>query len=309
MLTASPEKFHQFALQSIPRTIPIVVFSTGVVLVHRFYGLRLAVAALPISVMGIAIAFYVGFKNSQAYERFWEARTIWGGIVNTSRSWAVAVLDLIRPLEGDEPDTLRSVQRELVYRQLAWVEALRITLRGEKDARDIVGPLLPEGELEALSAHPSLPLALLHRQSERVEELVAAGRIVGMVPHQDFRTNLRELVTQQGQCERIKNTPLVPHYTMAATLFVRIFVYLVPFALVEALADPTEWAVVPVAAIIGWMFDSMDRIGKYTEDPFSGTATDIPMTTLCRNIERDLRGLLGEKDLPPKLVAKDGVLD
>lgn len=308
MLTASPEKFHQFALQSIPRTIPIVVFSTAVVLLHRFYGLRLAVAALPISVMGIAIAFYVGFKNSQAYERFWEARTIWGGVVNTSRSWAIGVLDMVRPLDGDDGAS-KAIHRELVYRHLAWIHALRLTLRGETTAAEVVRPFLPEGEFEGLSKHPSLPLALLHRQSERIEELVAEGRVVGIVTHQDFRTSLRELVTQQGQCERIKNTPLVPHYTMAATLFVRIFVFLVPFALVEALADPTEWAVVPMSAIIGWMFDSMDRIGKYTEDPFSGTATDIPMTALCRNIERDLRGLLGETDLPPKLQAKDGVLD
>ena len=82
-----------------------------------------------------------------------------------------------------------------------------------------------------------------------------------------------------------------------------------PFALVEQLADPTESAVVPMSVVIGWRFDSMDRIGEYTEDLSNGTSTDIPMSTLCRNIERDLRGLLGETDLPLKWEAKHGVLD
>jgi ion channel-forming bestrophin family protein len=312
MFTPSPHRIRLVALESLPRTIPVGAFSMVLVLIHRHYGLRFSVAALPISVMGIAIAFYVGFKNSQAYDRFWEARKIWGAIVNTSRSWAIGALDLVQLPEGrslsDQP-TLAAIHKELVYRHIAWVHTLRLTLRGEDGFAKVAAAFLSEEEVNDLRASDKPTLALLRRQSQRVEELVAAGYLRGFVGHQDLRFSLRDMIAQQGQCERIRNTPLVPHYTAVATLFVRIFVFLVPFALIESLADPTEWAVVPVAVIIGWMFDTMDRIGKDTEDPFTGTATDIPMTALSTAIERDLRALLGETELPKLRQPVDGVLD
>jgi ion channel-forming bestrophin family protein len=312
VFTASPHRVRRIAIESLPRTIPVGVFSMVLVLFHRHYGLRFSVAALPISVMGIAIAFYVGFKNSQAYDRFWEARKIWGAIVNTSRSWAIGTLDLVQLPEGrplNEAPTLGEIHKELVYRHLAWVHALRLALRGEDGFAKAVGGFLSKDELNDLQASDKPTLALLRRQSQRVEELAASGYLRGFVGHQDLRFSLRDMIAQQGQCERIRNTPLVPHYTVIATLFVRVFVFLVPFALIESLADPTEWAVVPVAVIIGWMFDTMDRVGRNTEDPFTGTATDVPMTALSTAIERDLRALLGESELPKLREPVEGVLD
>lgn len=312
MFTTSPHRVRRVALESLPRTIPVALFSMVLVVFHRQYGLRFSVAGLPISVMGIAIAFYVGFKNSQAYDRFWEARKIWGAIVNTSRSWAMGALDLVKLPEGSsaaDGPALAEIHKELVYRHLAWVHTLRLALRGEEGFAKEVARFLSKDELHDLLASDKPTLALLRRQSQRVEELVADGYIRGFVGHQDLRFSLRDMIAQQGQCERIRNTPLVPHYTIIATLFVRVFVFLVPFALIESLADPTEWAVVPVAVIIGWMFDTMDRVGKDTEDPFTGTATDVPMTALSTAIERDLRALLGETELPKLHAPVEGVLD
>jgi hypothetical protein len=104
----------------------------------------LRVPFLPISVMGIAVSFYAGFKNNASYERFWEARKIWGAIVNESRSWADAVLCYVMP--GDGSEAARSVRRELVVRQLAWVNALRLQLRATSR---LEGRLTSRGRLRA----------------------------------------------------------------------------------------------------------------------------------------------------------------
>jgi len=311
MILSSPHRYVQIARWSLPRAVPIFVLSSGIVLLNGVVHFHLAATTLPISILGTAVAFYVGFKNNQAYDRFWEARTAWGAIVNTSRTFAVAVLDHVRaPSAVDaSAEAIGAVRRELVLRHIAWVNALRCALRREVDWH-LLSRLLPAAEVEEAQRQPNVPTYLLRVQSAQIEELVARGFVRGEARHFDLRTSIRLLYDHQGTCERIKNTPLVPHYTAASTLLVWLYIVLIPFSLLNVLeGETTMWAVVPVATLIGWLYDTMDRIGRFTENPFEGLPTDVPMTTLCRTIEIDLRAMLGEHELPAPVAPTNMVLD
>lgn len=285
----------------------------------------------PLSVIGIAVAFYIGFKNSQSYDRFWEGRKIWGGIVNYSRTWANNVLSYV---END-----KEAQRILIYRQLAWINALRIQLRqpnsfsikenraveklfekhGEKNpVCDDLGYFLDNKELADLENRKNVATNIVKNQALHLKKLLAEGKITEF-DKQIFHNNLEEMYNLQGKCERIKNTPFPRQYAYFSTLFTWIFVLLIPFGLLsvfeEELTELTlasDWWYISLmiffSVLISWIFTTMEKIGSNSEDPFEGRINDVPMTALCRTIEIDLRDMLDEKDLPAKVQAQDNIL-
>jgi putative membrane protein len=122
---------------------------------------------------------------------------------------------------------------------------------------------------------------------------------------------LRSFYALQGKNERIKKFPLPRQYANMSRYFVGIFIVLLPFSMVPELLKLDTWGIwlsVPIAVLIGWVYVMMEVVGDYSENPFQGMANDIPMMSLCRTIEIDLREMLGEKDLPPAIEAKNGVL-
>ena len=304
----------------------IAVFSA-----YAYFGFSfLRVPFLPIATVGTAVAFYVGFKNNASYERFWEGRKIWGGIVNTSRSWCTSVVSYIDV--GDDSDEAQATRRELVYRQLAWVNALRLQLRRtsrffDKPARGTarrlkrhaehmrndwdaeLSPFLSPEELTAVSAQKNSATHLLMRQGQQLAGFVQAKRLdlfhqIAMMEH------ITEFYALQGKCERIKNTPFPRQYAEYSRIFTKVFVFLVPFGLLDVFGDQIGSAVgtidtmapalpmVVSAALVSWVFSTMEAIGDASEDPFERSMNDVPMNALSRTIEIDLRSMLGETDLP-----------
>ncbi|HVH41240.1 MAG TPA: bestrophin family ion channel [Labilithrix sp.] len=311
MILSSSHRYLHIARWSLPRALPILLLSTGIVLLNHVVRFHLAATTLPISILGTAVAFYVGFKNNQAYDRFWEARTAWGAIVNTSRAFAVGALDHVRAPTGSgiTAGDVSGIQRALVLRHLAWVNALRLALR-RQHSWDELSRFLPADELAEAKRQPNVPTYLLRVQSRAIEDLVDRGLVSGVGRHLDFRVVIRNLYDHEGTCERIKNTPLVPHYTAAATLLVWLYIVLIPFSLLNVLeGETTIWAVVPIATLIGWLYDTMDRIGRLTENPFDNQPTDVPMCALCRTIEIDLLAMLGERELPLPVKPREMILD
>lgn len=300
----------------------------------------LRVPFLPIATVGTAVAFYVGFKNNAAYERFWEGRRIWGGIVNASRSWAVAVTSYVDI--GDDGMAARELRRELVMRHLAWVNALRLQLRKtsrffDKPARSTrrrlarhaehmrndwereLAPFTPPEELAEVSAKANAATHLMAKQAAQIAALVKTQRIdlfhqVAMAEH------ITELFALQGACERIKNTPFPRQYAEFSRVFTIVFSILVPFGLLDVFADHIDRAMTTIehltpilpmllaSCLITWVFTTMEGIGDSSEDPFERSMNDVPMNALCRTIEIDLRQLLGETELPPKEAAIDNLL-
>jgi ion channel-forming bestrophin family protein len=300
----------------------------------------LRVPFLPIATVGTAVAFYVGFKNNAAYERFWEGRKIWGGIVNASRSWATAVVSYIDV--GNEGPEAQEMRRELVYRHLAWVNALRLQLRRtsrfhhkpapstrrrlERHAEHMrndwdheLRPFLAEDELAETSAKANAATHLLVRQGTCIAGLVKAERLD--LFHQIAMMELvTELYALQGQCERIKNTPFPRQYAEFSRVFTLVFTFLIPFGLLDVFADhldasmTTLQTLTPVLPmffsswLISWVFTTMEGIGDASEDPFERSMNDVPMNALSRTIEIDLRQMLGETEVPGKEEVIDDIL-
>jgi putative membrane protein len=319
---------------------PLGLYAGAIVAGYSIGGQEwLQLPPMSVGVLGTAVSFYLGFKGSAAYERLWEARKIWGGIVNTSRTWGTLVTTFVSDLHREQPGEtpLAEVHRELLYRHVAWLAALRLQLRRPKPwehrasindtYRELYGtldtsderlaklwdPLLSPEEITALLGHRNRATQLIQAQGVRLKELYAEQRI------EDFRhikliDLLEELYTLQGKCERIKNFPLPRQYSSTNHWLVMIFILLLPFALVGSLAGQDVhalliWSIVPLTCVIGWAFFAWDQTLEYTENPFEGLINDIPMDALSRTIEIDLREMLGESDLPAPVQAyKQSVL-
>jgi putative membrane protein len=295
----------------------------------------LSIPFLPLSTIGIAVSFYLGFKNNSAYDRFWEARKRWGGIVNYSRTWANQVCGFIsEEIEGGKSTgkDLHPIKKELIYRHIAYINALRLQLRmptsfslkmstknrhfydddpTEQDWEDHVGALLDKDEFDVLIQKQNTATQIIRKQSERLQELTEKDELINEFRLMEMMRVQEEFYNLQGKCERIKKTPLPRQYAYFSKIFVWLFVILLPFGLVGEFASMGHaftFLAIPFCVVISWIFISMETIGDSSEDPFENFINDVPMTSMCRTIEIDLREMLGETDLPPKVKPVNGIL-
>ena len=319
------------------------LFMAGVALLYNYDIIDVNIPWLPVSVVGTAVAFYVGFKNNQAYDRMWEARKIWGGIINESRSWGMMVDGFVSNFFTDSKQSekeIMSIKKRLIYRHIAWLYAHRsqllvatpwehisqgghiartarmyqekfgIGLLDDEVTRTELKNFLLEEEHNRLVGHVNTATQIINEQSRDLVQLRERGLIEDF-RHMELANLLRSFYTLQGKNERIKKFPLPRQYANMSRYFVGIFILLLPFSMIPELmkiGDYGLWLSVPITALIGWIYVMMEVVGDYTENPFQGMANDIPMMSLCRVIEIDLREMLGETDLPPAVKSKDGVL-
>jgi len=244
-----------------------------------------------VAVLGVALAILLVFRAHAGFARWWEARAIWGGIVNDSRTFGRQVLSVV---EADN-----DVKRELVYRQIAFPYALRSTLRRQDPLEGLDG-LLSESELEALRAQASVPNAILLTQARRLGDLHASDS----VPYRTLDETLTRFNDHMGECERIKSAVPPARYTYFVTGSVWLFSLLAAPALVPYLS----WLTVLVAPLVGLIFWLLEFVGRALQTPFANAPADMPMTAFCRNIEINARHQLGETDLPPMMKPVNGIL-
>lgn len=281
----------------------------------------------PISVIGIAVAFYLGFKNNSSYDRTWEARKIWGGIVNSSRSFGAAITAFVRGTEAD------AVHRELIYRHIAWLTALRHQLRTSRTWEHPIDPvayphmpritetpgplcqsemakyLAPE-ELAEVNIKSNMATHLLKVQSVRLQALRDAGYFEDF-RHMEFHALIKEFYTEQGRAERIKNFPFPRQYASTALWLTCVFAVFVPMGMLDVITPANGWLFwfSPfLSALIIWTFFLMEMIGDYSENPFEGTYNDVPITAIARGIEIDLREMIEDTDIPGPAQAENGFL-
>jgi len=265
----------------------------------------LASKSLPLALYGSAIGVVVGFRNNSAYGRWWEARTLWGQIVNNSRSLSRQVCTSMHPSQNGDHDDLLQVfnrQKQLVYHQIAFVHALRQQLR-ELSPWEEITPLMTAEELELLRNQKNVPLAIQQSMGRQLRDAKTKGW-VDALEWQSMDKNLDDLADAQGGLERIKNTPMPKQYDYFPMLFVQIFCLVLPMGMVEQLG----WFTPLGSTLVGFMFLALDKIGRDLEDPFDNTTFDIPMTAITVTIETNLRQLLGETKLPEPVKPVKGVL-
>ncbi|MDZ4707450.1 MAG: bestrophin family ion channel [Saprospiraceae bacterium] len=306
-----------------------VLFGLAVVptVLYQWIGLHwIAIPWVPIAMIGTAAAFIVGFKNTQTYNRLWEARQIWGAIVNASRSWGIMTRDFVQ--------TDRLIHRQLIYRHLAWLTAFRFQLRKpqpwenstkpynkeyrnyyripewEDRLEDELKKYLPPEELEYLLNKKNRATQLIALQSDHLKRLKQSNQIDAL-EYIELEKMLTVLYEQQGKCERIKNFPYPRQFASINLFFTWLFVILLPLGMLnefQKLGEDFVWLTIPFSVVVSWVFTSMEKVGEATENPFEGGANDIPMAALCRTIEIDLRDMLDETELPSPLTPVNNIL-
>jgi ion channel-forming bestrophin family protein len=260
--------------------------------------LHVRLTATPFTLVGLALGIFLGFRNNTSYDRFWEARKLWGALVNTSRTFARQVLAFLPPEAGGPS----AAQRELVHWIVAYVHALAHHLRGGVNV-DELAPWLGAAERGALADHRNVPSAILLRVSARLRQEVA-GAGVSEFLWVELERRLAELTDIQGGCERIKGTPIPYSYSVLLHRIVALYVFALPFGLVETLHALTPIVVM----IVAYTFLALDAVGDELEDPFGTEPNDLPLATLARAIEINLRQALGEREVPAPLEPVDGFL-
>jgi putative membrane protein len=298
----------------------------------------------PLALIGTAVAFVIGFQNNSAYGRIWEARKIWGGIVNTSRTFGMFVQDMISNEYVTEKLSKEELQKEikiLTYRHIAWMTALRHSMREskpwetvlhEKANKELIKkngfgppewssnlledmkPYISKQDLDYAMSKNNKQTALLYLQSHHLKKLKEKG-ILWEFSFLELEGVLQEMFTLQGKSERIKNFPYPRQFATLNHYFMWIFVLLLPLGLVPQFAEigkemipahPTIgvlfiWLSIPFYSIVAWVFHTMEKIGRTGENPFEGSPNDVPISTISRGIEIDLRQNLGESiDVIPK---------
>ncbi len=285
----------------------------------------LAIPWVPIAMIGTAAAFIAGFRNTQTYSRVWEARQIYGSIVNQSRAWGIMVKDFVKDETAHQP---------LIYRHIAWLTALRFQLREtriwentqkrynieykrfyvvpewQSKLEDELKPYITEKEADYVLQKKNRATHLIKLQSTHLKTLQANGQLDTLY-HIEMENMLVNLYEQQGKCERIKNFPYPRQFSSINLFFIRLFTFVVPFGLLnefQKLGDVYVWLNIPFSLIVTWVFMSLERVGEATENPFEGGANDVPITALSRTIEIDLREMLDETTLPPAITPVNNIL-
>lgn len=303
----------------------------------------MAIPWLPVSIVATAVAFYVGFKNNQAYDRLWEARKIWGSIVNNSRAFATASKHFTSnqfSLENISEEEKHSIIQRLIYRHIAWLYVLREQLlqpteweharqgafaerhvnRIKKrfhfdevhnfDKSALMNELMESNEIKHLINTKNRATQIMDFQSADLA-LLRQKNLIDDFRHMELQKFVTANYVDQGKCERIKKFPLPRQYGSMSMIFVGLLVILLPFGMVEPFAKLGNIGLilfVPFTVLVCWVYLVMELVGDYSENPFEGLGNDIPMLSLCRTIEIDLREMLGETDLPKPIKSYNGVL-
>jgi len=255
-----------------------------------------------------ALSIFMVFRVNEAYARWWEARILWGGIVNASRTYGRQTTTLLKnyreTADADEQQIF-SWKHELVYRHLAYINALRMNLRREVDWQSL-SPFLEDKELADLESAANKPAQLLQAQGRRIAELREDG-VLDQFGHLMLDNTLTELYSLQGACERIKNTVFPDRVAYFTRLVAWVMAVMIPVCVMEADSnlDFIDFIIVPAMMMV---FIVTERLGAELKNPFMGRANDTPMSSLCRTIEIDMRQQLGETDVPEPLQPQRGVL-
>jgi putative membrane protein len=318
-----------------------------ITVLYEVVGLQwLQVPWAALALVGTAVAFLIGFQSNAVYGRLWEARQIWGGIVNDSRMFVIMMNDMITNEHAKDPATkteLEAIKRTIVFRHIAWLTSLRHAMRqikpwesfrNNKRNQEFVDVLhIPELESsleDDLKQHLSAEeysevhnktnraTAVLSLQSNHLRQLKERG-LIWEFSFLELQAKISALITHQGKSERIKNFPYPRQYATLGYDLVNTFVLLLPFGIIPAFSNlggsfsdvfPTlapyfVWLGVPFSAMIAWVFNTMQRIGTVGENPFEGSANDVPISTIARGIEIDILETIGidKADIPAPVPA------
>lgn len=265
-------------------TLAVFVFANLMFTLRHYVGLEFLSIPLAIpALMGTCISLLLAFRTNQAYERWWEARVVWGGIVNDSRTLIRQLLTFL----PEESASARIVQ-SVAQRQIGWCFVLGQTLRGQP-TQPAIKTYIPIAEQAGVLGAAHQPLAVLQAHADQLRHLYRAGCLTDLQLVQVDAT-LTRLTDAMGRCERIKNTVFPRTYTFYLQVFIILFTAMLPFGFVENLF----FVEVPLVTLIGSAFFLIEKSAIQLQDPFENRPTDTPMTAIATGIAGSLTQLTGE---------------
>lgn len=281
-----------YILSKIIRDLIIaLVFSSFAFVITRFV-LNFTLPATIAAFLGTAISLLISFKLAQSYDRWWEARKVWGAIVNDSRT---LVLQLLNLHTGEKSENHQQIIKRIAYRQMGWCYALGRRLRKLNTTQDL-DAFFEKEEFGKLKLQTHVPLAIIDMSMKEVLKLHQSNSINDFQQIQIDRT-FAQLVSAMGQAERIKNTVFPKTYR----IFLRFFIYVFLFILAFSITDLAFYLQIPLMIIISTPLFLLEKSAYHMQDPFENRPTDTSMTAIARTIEISIRQLLGEKELPEPL--------
>ncbi|AWI24703.1 bestrophin family protein [Flavobacterium pallidum] len=267
--------------------ILVLLYAVGFSVFHFYYsGVPLNIPIAIPGILGTIISLLLAFKSNQAYDRWWEARIVWGSIVNDSRSLLRQVIAFYK--DQDFSVEANDFRERFAQRQAAWCYSLGQSLRG-KDVMKSIKSLLEEEELQFVKRHKHVPNALLMLHAKDLTKALEKGKI-NSFQQVEIDNTLTRLCDAMGKCERIKNTIFPTTYSMYIRFTLCLFVILLPFGMAEHLG----WLVIPVVTLIGAAFFLVEKMAIHLQDPFENRPTDTPMTLIAMNIEQNLLQMVNE---------------
>lgn len=265
---------------------------------HGFPSSFSSYSVAPFTLLGIALSLFLGFRNNASYQRWWEARGLWGQLVYDARSLCRQALSYI-----DEDNSIgRDTQGRLIHLSIAFTHAVRHRLRNTSPWEDIERFVDPKYHSKMRQAK-NLPDYLMRLMGKelghcRKQHLLSEQ----MVQNMDERLNSMTVVL--AACERIHNTPLPFAYTLLVHRTTYLYCFMLPFGLVSSLG----WVTPLICSVIAYTFFGLDALSEELELPFGLADNQLPLTALSRTIEINLLEALGEIDLPADISPIKGYL-
>lgn len=334
MYTGKSYKLLEFIIWTRKSIYLLLIMGIVPVVLYQFAGLKwLGISWTVVALLGTATAFIVGFKNTQTYNRTLDAQQIWTLILNGSRSWGIMSRDFL-----NDPEKTKL----LLYRHIAWLTALRYEMRSyrvwetslkkhnaeyqqyysipeqETSLEVELAKFLPRQELQYILKTRNKATQIMALQSKNIKELYDNQELV-VLQFVDMQRGIKDFYSHQGRSEQLKDSPYPRQYAIINTLLVHFFCFLLPFGLLKEfdklnasiggiMQGNMVWLVIPFSVIISWMYTSLGQVGESTENPFEGSANDVPISQISKIIEIDLREMLGETDLPPMPEAQHNII-
>ena len=266
----------------------IYITITGVLVYYLTTAFENVIPPIPLAIptfLGTAISVVLSFKLSQSYDRWWEARKIWGTIVNDSRNLTIQLFSFVVP--GNE-----EAIKQIIYRQIAWCYCLGQSLRG-LDPTQKLEKYISSEEVKSLHDQTNKPLALLNQNAAEIAALNYNNQL-DRFSHIQINNMIVGLTNSMGMAERIKSTIFPVTYR----LFLHMVIYVFIVTLSIALRDLESYFEIPLLLLVASFFFLLERTATHLQDPFSNKPTDTAMTAIATNIEINLKQLLKERNVP-----------
>lgn len=284
----------------VPQLLIITFFSIVVLIFHgKIYEYKVHLNPAIFTLIGIALAIFLGFCNTASYDRYWEGRKLWGTVVVESRSLVRQVFTIVKE-ENDSDLAKEKEQFTKITAAFCWT--LNDQLRKKKNTGHL-SRLLGNKDAEQLQTHQFVPIAILRQLGEYIQQWTAAGKIDTIVA-MSLNQQLNNLSNVVGSCERILNTPLPFAYHILLHRTVYIYCFLLPFGLV----DVVGWIMPVLVVFISYTFISLDAIVSEIGEPFGEEPNDLALNSICRTIEFSLFEQ-AQISQPPFVVPDTYVLD